>query len=231
MSGKYELLEPNVHRGRRALRLGLYTLIGTFALSAVFLRRADFTLFTSDAADVATGSSTETLKQCGSPEPLQVTPPAPLNVWASLSISETARIQSWLESPDRELNLTRAVSSTVSDNVIFLIEAYYPPKAAVLAYLDSPATVSPPERYSRVTVHHGADTKPVIKDYLVGPLPIGPHTTMKQLTEIYHRADIPHNARGYATATELSRLLSTIAPPLEEAMLVRTFLDFIEFSC
>lgn len=160
------------------------------------------------------------LKQCASPLPPAVEPPAPVNIWASLTVPETTAIQSWLEAPERNLNLTRAMGSRLSDNVIFMIEVYYPPKADALAYLESPTTVPPPDRSARVSIHHGS--VPVIRDYLVGPLPIGSSTTIKPLTEIYHRDDIPFHAAGYVTGSELPILISSFAGQYEEVFLVCT---------
>ncbi|KAF9035083.1 amine oxidase catalytic domain-containing protein [Hymenopellis radicata] len=160
-------------------------------------------------------SLTTWLKQCAAIQPPPADPPAPINIWSSLTVHETTSVQAWLEAPERELNLTRTSVSRLSDNVIFMIELYYPLKADALAYLESPETVSPPEKYARVTIHHGS--VPVIKDYLVGPLPISSKTTMEPLTEIYHRDDIPFHAAGYATGSELSTMISSFAPLYEEA--------------
>jgi primary-amine oxidase len=107
-----------------------------------------------------------------------------------------------------------------SDNYVWLIEAYYPPKAAALAYLTAPSTAEKPDKFARVTIHHGASHDPVVKDYLVGPLPISAQTEMKQLTEIYHRPDIPYNARGITLETEFPGILGSIMPPLADAMQV-----------
>ncbi|KIY43143.1 amine oxidase catalytic domain-containing protein [Fistulina hepatica ATCC 64428] len=147
----------------------------------------------------------ELLQQCVAPVPPIPTPPAPRNIWASLTVDETVAIQHWLEAPERGLNLTRADKSELSDNLIYLIETYYPPKDAALAYIDNPTSVSPPDRYARVTIHHGSDE--LVKDYLVGPLPISSATTIRHLTEIYHRDTIPFNARGYVTVDDYSREL------------------------
>jgi primary-amine oxidase len=60
-----------------------------------------------------------------------------------------------------------------------------------LHYLDT-GTKRPP-KFAHVVIHHGAISEPIIKDYLVGPLPLSEDTTMRQLTETYHHPDIPHN--------------------------------------
>ncbi|KAK7029377.1 hypothetical protein VNI00_014631 [Paramarasmius palmivorus] len=162
-------------------------------------------------------SQAESLKQCSLPLPPRAAPPSPHNLWASLTVSETSEIQAWLEAPHRNLNLTRASTSALSDNTIFLIETYYPPKADALAHLDSPASFNPPERYARVTIHHGSALEPTIKDYLVGPLPVDSSTTMKELTDIYHR-DIPFNARGFISISELLAVWNSYTPEFRAAI-------------
>ncbi|KAF9266154.1 hypothetical protein L218DRAFT_98135 [Marasmius fiardii PR-910] len=132
--------------------------------------------------------------QCPTSEPPAANPPSPVNMWSSLTIAETSEIQAWLEDPKRDLNLHRPPEATLTDNVVFLIETYYPSKADALSHLDSPETVPPPERYARVVVHHGADSEPSIKNYLVGPLPVSERTRIEELSDIYHR-DIPYTAR------------------------------------
>ncbi|KAF9266153.1 amine oxidase catalytic domain-containing protein [Marasmius fiardii PR-910] len=139
------------------------------------------------------------------------TPPAPVNLWSSLTIEETSEIQKWLEHPSRKLNLTRGKEAKPSDNTVFIIESYYPRKDDALTYLDgfvgsSNFTVKPPTKYARVTIHHGSDSTPVVKDYLVGPIPIGNggETMMRELKEIYHRPIIPYNARGMVNSIEFT---------------------------
>ncbi|KAE9386715.1 amine oxidase catalytic domain-containing protein [Gymnopus androsaceus JB14] len=155
------------------------------------------------------------LEQCVAPIPPIAKPPAPLNLWASLTIPETTSIQKWLEDPERNFNLTRVVDSALSDNVIFHIETYYPSKVEALAYL---AGGDIPEKYARVTIHHGGDKVPVVRNYLVGPLPIGNDTAMKPLTDIYHESDIPYNARGFISPAESEGIRALITPELTDVM-------------
>ncbi|PSR74267.1 hypothetical protein PHLCEN_2v10011 [Hermanssonia centrifuga] len=160
------------------------------------------------------------LKQCASSLPPPANPPASVNIWASLSVPETVAITEWLSHPLRNLNVTSADRASLSDNIIFLVEAYRPSKADALAYLSAPVSENLPARYARATVHLGArqdeDGGPVIKDYLVGPLPLGDETSMRELTEIYHRNEIPYNARSFVIPSELTPLLVKIMPPLAE---------------
>ncbi|KIY73996.1 amine oxidase catalytic domain-containing protein [Cylindrobasidium torrendii FP15055 ss-10] len=157
------------------------------------------------------------VQQCPAPFPPSASPAATVNPWASLTIAETVSIQHWLEAPERGLNLTRAVDSSLPDNVIFMIETYYPPKEDAIAYLDNPGTVEPPTKYARVTIHHG--DVPIVRDYLVGPLPVGQSTTMERLTDIYHVDDIPYHAAGYASGNEMATVISKITPAYEDALL------------
>lgn len=214
---------PSTRRSFRSWSLTA-CLVTLIAASIVISVHPAFLFSNEDeASSIYTDLSGEALKQCAALQPPPADPPAPINIWSSLTVHETTSVQAWLEAPERALNLTRTSISKLSDNVIFMIELYYPPKADALAYLESPETVSPPERYARVTIHHGS--VPVIRDYLVGPLPIGGKTTtMEPLTEIYHREDIPFHAAGYATGSELSTMISTFAPLYEEAFWVRTWL-------
>ncbi|KAI0034736.1 amine oxidase catalytic domain-containing protein [Vararia minispora EC-137] len=156
------------------------------------------------------------LQKCASNAPLRAEPPAPVNLWAPLAVKEIAEVAEWLRAPERGLNLTSADDATLSDNVVFLIEAYRPRKADALAYLAHPVDVNLPARYARATVHHGGVPEPMIRDYLIGPLPISEKTSMRHLTEIYHRDDIPYNAGGFITQTKVNLLLGDIAPKLAE---------------
>ena len=161
------------------------------------------------------------LEQCATSTPQAAKAPAPVNLWSSLTVNETVIIHNWLNEPARGLNLTSAETAALSDNIIFHIEAYRPSKSDALRYLESPSEDNLPERYARVTIHHAArkteDGGPVIKDYLVGPLPVGQNMSMRELTEIYHREDIPYNARGFAIPTEITSLLASYMPRLAEA--------------
>ncbi|KAJ3554483.1 hypothetical protein NM688_g3086 [Phlebia brevispora] len=159
-------------------------------------------------------------------------PPASINLWASLTADEVMDIHDWLFHPSRDLNLTAGAKASLSDNVVFQIEAYRPSKSAALRYLSSPSTNDPPPRYARVTIHRGArETEsggPVIMDYLVGPLPLRPDSeevTLRPLTEIYHRDDVPFNARSSISPSELAPFLSRIMAPMSSVTQARTFLN------
>ena len=155
---------------------------------------------------------------CTSSLPRSALPPVPVNLWASLTVQETEAIYTWLEAPERNLNLTRSRGSTSSDNVVYGIETYYPPKSEALAYLENSAASLPPPRFARVTIHHGGVKLPFVVDYLVGPLPVGPRTAIRPLKEIYHRDDIPFNARGFGGIEELSFFLAQAVAPIAHAM-------------
>ena len=155
--------------------------------------------------------------RCASSFPLGASPPVALNLWASLTLPETSAIYAWLEAPERNLNLTRSRGLILTDNVVYGIETYYPPKSEALAYLENSAA-SPPARFARVTIHHGGVDVPAVVDYLVGPLPVGPRTTIRPLKEIYHRDNIPFNARGFADIDEISGFLALATAPIAYVM-------------
>ncbi|KAK0491590.1 copper amine oxidase [Armillaria novae-zelandiae] len=191
---------------KRRWGLGLVSVVVIALLSLVSLHNTNL-LRLLDESDIPSSSyigtlEPTTLEQCTSSLPPPVDPPTP---WR-----RPTDIQRWLERPEMGLNLTRASVSTFSDNVIFMIELYYPPKSAALEYLASPDAISPPGKFSRVTYSPWY--------YLVGPLPTGPETTMTPLTNIYHREDIPFHAGGYATGSELSLVVSKIAPDFGDAL-------------
>ena len=158
----------------------------------------------------------EPVERCVSSAPAAAFPPSPVNLWSSLSVPEALEVRKWLEAPSRQLNLTVGNNPAASDNHIFGIEAIRPPKDQSLAYLNSPTTVPRPKRFAKAIIHHGAAQQPVVKEYLIGPLPVGPTTTLSELKGIYHREDIPYNARTPVLITELSQLAGKFMPQLAE---------------
>ncbi|KAF8815578.1 amine oxidase catalytic domain-containing protein [Phlegmacium glaucopus] len=174
-----------------------------------------------DTAPAAAATNDDSrISHCVLSLPPKALPPVPINLWAPLNISEMSAIYTWLEAPERNLNLTRL--EAISDNIVSGIETYYPPKLAALAYLENPATSPPPERFARVTIHHGGVQVPAVVSYLVGPLPVDPRTAIRPLREIYHRDNIPFNARGWSDNDEenvshfLSREVAPIAHVIKE---------------
>lgn len=203
------------------------------ALSGIFSQGIAFenNWYSGISVDLAPPNTKDSIEQCA---PLRGLPasavdtqvPVPINPWKSLALEELSEIKSWLEAPARELNLTSNIgTSKTSDNFIFLIEAYPPTKASAIAYFADPVVVSLPERRARVTVHHGGLTVPVVRDYLVGPLPIRSETRIRVLDEIYHRedGDIPFNARGVSHLDEMSVVLAKLNEPITHIMQVCFF--------
>ena len=186
-------------------------------LKAIF---SDRMIFGQDIPTPPATANHESKKtsHCASSSPHGAFPPAPVNLWASLTVAETSTIYTWLEAPERNLNLTRSKGSILTDNVVYGIETYYPPKSEALAYLENSAASPAPEKFARVTIHHGGVQEPVIVDYLVGPLPVGPRTAIRPLKEIYHREDIPFNARGFGDIEEPPLFLAREVTPIAHVM-------------
>jgi len=223
-------VEPQAPLQRPRLLLWASLLLNVFAFVFVFrpFPRLSSVLFSGTPLGHSSygGSlplSREYQRCVASSQPQNAVPPAPLNPWAPLRPSEIKSIEHWLQSPDRNLNLTYSKPSALSDNTIFMIEAFDPSKKETVAYLDDPTTNNLPNRVARVTIHHGGWKEPVVKDYLVGPLPIEQSTTIRPLVDIYHRKDIPWNAGGVADFNALPEFLSVAVAPIRSAMEVRTF--------
>ena len=186
-----------------------FILVKSGELKAIFSNG----VFRQVITTATTNDESET-SHCASSLPHGAFPPVPVNLWASLTVPETSAIYTWLEAPERNLNLTRSRGSILTDNVVYGIETYYPPKSEALTYLENSAASPPPAKFARVTIHHGGVEEPVVVDYLVGPLPVGPRTAIRPLKEIYHREDIPFNARGFSDFNELPLFLSREVAPI-----------------
>lgn len=232
---QYQLLkEPELdqhikHHGERHHRLGLLLTV-LFAGASLIAYTTSSGALHALRGDKRTPPSTPepAPAQCPASTPPRATPPAPTNPWAPLSVAESVAVHDWLAAPARGLNLTRADAWTLADNVLYGIEAYRPLKAAALEYLADPRSRPAPPRYARVTMHRGGQEVPDIKDYLVGPLPVGEETKMRELTEIYHRDKIPYNARAYISLAEIVPLLARYMAPLAPITEV-CFLSFLAY--
>lgn len=168
---------------------------------------------------LGTNDTSSPLPDCPSGLPPPAYPPTATNPWAALTLDESVAVHRWLHAPERALNLTLTTNCSLSDNVLYHVEAFRPPKAAALAYLagEGPA----PERWARATVHHGAAETPVIRDYLVGPLPVGNGTKLERLESIYHRPEIPFHARGFVSMNDMGTLLADTMTALAPVTEVR----------
>lgn len=224
MDSGYELLksEPHLKGETPRSRRKAHGLIAALVFTLSCLSLLHFKPEVISIGDTLSSSnSRKAIPQCTPAYPLAASPPAPINLWAPLEVAEAVQIRHWLESPTQALNLTTTTLAQSSDNMIYNIEIYRPAKADALAYLSAPSSIAAPERYARVSIHHGGRLEPVVMDYLVGPLPIGKNTAMRQLTEIFHRDGIPYNARGFDHTNELQTVMKRIIPQFDEAIQVR----------
>ncbi|WRT68805.1 uncharacterized protein IL334_005785 [Kwoniella shivajii] len=152
------------------------------------------------------------VSQCESTDLLPIQAPRK-NVWKNLSVKEATEIRAWLWSPERDLNLTKSALAVDSDNYIYLIEAFVPPKAATLAYLNGSSYA--PDKYAHAIINHGSSER--IVDYLIGPLPLSAQTQITPLTSIYHEPVIPYNAHGFGpNSTTMGNLIASTFAPLSD---------------
>lgn len=210
-------LRPAHTSPSRRLVFSAFLILSVLGCGAFWALPSRNARYATEQYPVSADGLDEGLQRCPSSLPPPARPPAPTNPFASLTIPETVAIDEWVSSATRHLNLTVGDKATISDNFIYRIEAYRSPKKDTVNYLDNPDTTSPPKRYAHVVIHHGAASEPYVQDYLVGPIPVTDKTTMRKLTEIYHRDPIPYNARGFLSAGELSPLLVKVMPALAEA--------------
>ncbi|KAH9922763.1 uncharacterized protein B0H18DRAFT_956131 [Fomitopsis serialis] len=91
-------------------------------------------------------------------------PPSPFRRRPRLSTGSTP-LNADSTSPPARQRTSPTTTSTIG------IGAWRPAKADALAYVADPGNTAPPDRYARVTIHHGAVEVPKVQDYLVGPLP------------------------------------------------------------
>lgn len=211
------------HEDRRAKAWRLVSLIVVAGAAALgFLCGSHYQA--RSARDVPVQKSF--LDKCPSNLPLLASPPADVNPWAPLSAAEIQDIRTWLFDSRQKLNLTDGRTAKDSDNVVFQIEVYPPSKDDVLAFLDAKGVEAkaPPGRYARVTIDHGGLGVPVTRDYVVGPLPTSEGTSIRHLKEIYHREDIPFNARGLMDVTSLLETLGKAMAPMADAVKVCPFI-------
>ncbi|KAJ7067387.1 amine oxidase catalytic domain-containing protein [Mycena amicta] len=150
------------------------------------------------------------------------------NVWKNLDVHEAVAIREWLDAYRDEagngFDLVSGSTATDFDNAITLIENFPPVKADVLAYLDGNG--SAPQRFAKIVMNLGAASPPVIKQYLLGPLPetissltLGTaKVTLKPLTHIYTRPEVPFTARLYANNESLTlKFMLDLMAPLNNA--------------
>jgi len=120
-----------------------------------------------------------------------------------------------------------------SDNTITLIETLTPNKTEALPYINAQSgnkkrthldvshlnarAPSAPSTYARVILFCGASSIPVIKELMVGPLPISSNTTYQPLSYPYQNSSVlgvdglcvfPFNAR-YPASIEIAALDGT----------------------
>ena len=219
LDGSLELsTAPRPSRSRKFF-LTTLAILGVVGISAFYaLSGPSNARYAAEYAAASVGDDgPEHLQKCPSGLPPPARPPAPSNPFASLTVPETTAIHAWVSDPARALNLTAGNKAWISDNFIYRIEAHRPAKRDAVAFLDRPDAAPAPPRYAHVVVHHGAAPEPYVQDYLVGPLPLGPATTMRPLKEVYHIDPIPYNARGFGSYNELAPLLLKVMPELSEA--------------
>ncbi|TVY73173.1 Membrane primary amine oxidase [Lachnellula suecica] len=131
-----------------------------------------------------------------------------INLWKGLTNEEADDLLEWLYDSKQGLNLTTADKAGPWDNTVGVTEILFPNKTDSLAYLDRGEVE--PVRNARVGLFFGATPNPYMQNFIVGPIPVSPETTIEPLNYIYtkevgktpnYRADLQLNLGYYKTMT------------------------------
>jgi primary-amine oxidase len=120
------------------------------------------------------------------------------NVWAQITPEDNRAVWNLLHDPKTGLNLTAPGTAKHTDNYVFWIDSVPTNKTSVLPYLDGEAPA--PAKYARAVIFEGGLKEPRSQEYMIGPLPVGPKTTVQPLDYMYNGGTggaIPYNGRYF----------------------------------
>ncbi|XP_037691759.1 amiloride-sensitive amine oxidase [copper-containing] [Choloepus didactylus] len=143
-------------------------------------------------------------------------------VFADLSANELKAVHSFLQSK-KDLKLESSKALTMAKNSVFLVEMLLPRKQQVLKFLDGSGRR--PVREARAVIFFGAQEKPNITEFAVGPLPQPYYLRVLPLRPGRHRswASRPLSSAEYIL---LSHLLQEVTKPLHPFFLHTTGFSF-----
>ena len=113
--------------------------------------------------------------------------------FSQLSQGEIESVVHFLYS-QKSLSLMPHETASVNSSYIHLVEAFIPPKAAVLKYLDSEGPA--PTRRARVYLFRGNASEQVVEEYLVEPLPHPQRMSLMQTNA--RKTRIPFSLRPFS---------------------------------
>lgn len=99
------------------------------------------------------------------------------NIWNSLTNDEAASVIGFLHAQE-SLNLTASGDAGAWDNSIMVVDLYTPNKTDALPYMHSGGSEDAPARWAIASLSFGATEEPYIQEWVVGPLPLDPDTTV-----------------------------------------------------
>ncbi|KAJ8321529.1 hypothetical protein KUTeg_000919 [Tegillarca granosa] len=122
------------------------------------------------------------------------------SVFHDLTTKEVKGLNKYLYS-QKSLNLVDPSKTTVNSSYVFMVELQLPKKADALNHLQN--NRPQPAREAVVTIFCGDLPKPVVKEYIVGPLP-NPvkHTLKRTIPFNYRPMNIPEYAEVLALITQ-----------------------------
>lgn len=120
------------------------------------------------------------------------------NIWSSISVDDNVAVWQLLHDPASGLNLTDVSIAGINDNYLFYIDTVPLNKSTAVAFLDGSGPQ--PLQYARAIVFEGGREEPISQEYMVGPLPVSPETTIQKLDYIYNGGSggsVPFNGRTF----------------------------------
>ncbi|KAK1760178.1 putative copper amine oxidase [Echria macrotheca] len=143
-------------------------------------------------------SPTNDTRSCGVYDSAPTVKAPKVNPWAQISPADVTAVWDLVHAPESGLNLTHPDKATLTDNYVYFIDTLHTNKSAVLPYIDGDGPQ--PAKYARVVIFEGGKEEPVSQEYMVGPLPVTPETSIQKLDYIFNGGKggaVPFNARYF----------------------------------
>ncbi|KAM5303344.1 diamine oxidase [copper-containing] isoform 1-T8 [Glossophaga mutica] len=156
-------------------------------------------------------------------KPSPKTPRSKAAVFSDLSAEELKAVRDFLWSR-KELRLWPSRAPTIAKNSVFLIEMLLPKKQKVLKFLDH--GLRPPVREARAVIFFGAQERPNITEFAVGPLP-WPYYLRRLPRRPGRRASWASRPVTAVESTLLGQTLQEVTKPLHQFFINTTGFTFL----
>ncbi|KAF2497656.1 primary-amine oxidase [Lophium mytilinum] len=120
------------------------------------------------------------------------------NIWAPISADDNLAVWNLLHDSASGLNLTLPDDAVLTNNYVSWIDTLHTNKSDAIPYLDGDGPAPP--KYARAIIFEGGKEVPVSQEYMIGPLPVGPESTIEKLDYMYNGGmggAVPFNGRYF----------------------------------